>query len=417
MYERRERREERRDEPPQRMLVPRVVDEVLRQAREALVVEPELVREPARRARAAPPGERDRVDVDQAEGGDAPGRRERASRPDGARPRTREIEPAPEEVRARRAAGRGAPRGGRPGGSRRRRGRAAGSARRRRRARRRPARASRRAPGGTQRPPVADDEHEHRRASSTSFQAETTSSARAADAGAVELGHHEVVEREPDDEDVQDPDGPALHAGPDRDERHPPVDDPHRVREERRELLRPERVEHVVEAACAQQAVAARRRPAASGRTAAACADRAGSSRFGVVTKTRPATRQSSSTNRRCPSRPPATCSTTAFEKPRSNSPSANGSSRPSARTARHLRERSREAVELGVADRRDPLRPRVERLEEVVARAAAERRVGDADVDDRRLRARAGRARGRGAASARGSASRREPRRGAASR
>src|SRR5439155_14859380 len=36
-----------------------------------------------------------------------------------------------------------------------------------------------------------------------------------------------------------------------------------------------------------------------------------------------------------------------------------------------------------------DPLGPRVERLEEVVGRAAAERRIGDPDVDDRRLRPR----------------------------
>ena len=55
---------------------------------------------------------------------------------------------------------------------------------------------------------------------------------------------------------------------------------------------------------------------------------------FGVVTNTRRATRQSSWTNRRWASRPPPTCSTTAFEKATSNSPSAKGSSRPSARTA-----------------------------------------------------------------------------------
>ena len=48
--------------------------------------------------------------------------------------------------------------------------------------------------------------------------------------------------------------------------------------------------------------------------------------------------------------------------------------------------ERRAEPVELGVADRRDPLRPRIAGLEEVVGRAGAERSVGDADVDDGRL-------------------------------
>ena len=91
----------------------------------------------------------------------------------------------------------------------------------------------------------------------------------------------------------------------------------------------------------------------------------------------------------RWPSRPPATCSTTAFEKPRSNSPSANGQ-RPAVRAdGTHERERGGETIELGVADAGDPLGPRVERLEEVVARAAAERRVRHADVDDGRPRAR----------------------------
>src|SRR5581483_8237844 len=52
-----------------------------------------------------------------------------------------------------------------------------------------------------------------------------------------------------------------------------------------------------------------------------------------------------------------------------------------------NARKRAGEAVELGAADRRDPVRPRVERLEEVVGRPRPERRVGDADVDDRRLR------------------------------
>jgi len=57
-----------------------------------------------------------------------------------------------------------------------------------------------------------------------------------------------------------------------------------------------------------------------------------GNQRFGVETKTRLATRQSSCTKRRWSRRPP-TCSTTAFEKATSNAPSGNGSSRPSAVT------------------------------------------------------------------------------------
>ena len=73
-----------------------------------------------------------------------------------------------------------------------------------------------------------------------------------------------------------------------------------------------------------------------------------------------------------------------------SNVPSANGSSRPSACTAVTGGNAAANRVEPGVADRGDPLGPRVERLEEVVGRAGAERRVGDPDVDHRRLRPRA---------------------------
>src|SRR6266545_1688685 len=62
--------QERRDEPSQRTLVARVVDEVFRQPRKSLVVEPELLAEPAGGAGIAPPLERDRVDVDEAEGRD-----------------------------------------------------------------------------------------------------------------------------------------------------------------------------------------------------------------------------------------------------------------------------------------------------------------------------------------------------------
>src|SRR5262249_15022127 len=52
-----------------------------------------------------------------------------------------------------------------------------------------------------------------------------------------------------------------------------------------------------------------------------------------------------------------------------------------------HPGERARETVELGVPHCRDPLGPRVERLEEVVGRAVAEGRVSDPDVNDGRLR------------------------------
>ena len=66
-----ERTEEGRDEPAQRPLVPRVVDEVLRQAGKALaVIEPELLAEPAGHSGVAPGLERDGVDVYEPPGGD-----------------------------------------------------------------------------------------------------------------------------------------------------------------------------------------------------------------------------------------------------------------------------------------------------------------------------------------------------------
>ena len=81
-----------------------------------------------------------------------------------------------------------------------------------------------------------------------------------------------------------------------------------------------------------------------------------------------------------------------------------------------HLWERSDEAIELGVADGGDPVGPGIHRLEEVVARAAAERRIGHADVDDRRLAAPARAGRGTDGASARGFAATPATRPGAAS-
>ena len=72
---RRERAEERRDEPAQRPLVAGVVDPVLGQAGEAAVLEPELLPEPAGHTRVAPGLQGDGVDVDQPprrdDGGDA----------------------------------------------------------------------------------------------------------------------------------------------------------------------------------------------------------------------------------------------------------------------------------------------------------------------------------------------------------
>jgi hypothetical protein len=54
-----------------------------------------------------------------------------------------------------------------------------------------------------------------------------------------------------------------------------------------------------------------------------------------------------------------------------------------------HLRERGGETVETSVSDCGQAIGPWVERLEEIVRRPASERRVGDTDVEHRRLRAR----------------------------
>ena len=315
-----------------RLLVPRVVDEVLGQAREALVGEPELIAEPAGRARVAPPRERDRVDVQEPEGGDTRGGREdRRSEPPQVgsgqlEPATEEVGPDRDEIVAqpvedalvRRAAAEPALRDQRVDDDEDRRSASASQ--------------SVALPSNGSRP----------RARTTSTSAEREQhllpgrddrQSRPAHARVPELGHHDVVEREPDDRARTAP-RRAASRRPHRDERQPGVDDPHRVGEERRELFRAERVEHVGEASRAEQPVAARAGAGASARTASSVCGSSGNQRFGVVTNTRAATRQSSSTKRRWPSRPPATCSTTAFEKPRSNSPSANGRSRPSARTA-----------------------------------------------------------------------------------
>src|SRR5207237_1246858 len=72
-----------------------------------------------------------------------------------------------------------------------------------------------------------------------------------------------------------------------------------------------------------------------------------------------------------------------------SSNPRARNSRRRAASGGSQWANGSSEPLELGAADGGDPFRPGVERLEEVVGRAAAERRVGDADVHDRRLRPR----------------------------
>ena len=92
-----QRRQEGRGEPPEDLAPTRVVDEVLRQARQARIAEPELILEPAGRVVVAPPRERHEIDVGQAVGRDS-GRREQ-DRP--AEPRALfggQVEPAPEEV-------------------------------------------------------------------------------------------------------------------------------------------------------------------------------------------------------------------------------------------------------------------------------------------------------------------------------
>ena len=162
----------------------------------------------------------------------------------------------------------------------------------------------------------------------------------------------------------------------------------HRVREERGELARAERVEHVVEAARAQQRARAR-----------------GPSRKPVDERQQRVRVDREPAVRRRHEDLPGDAAELGDEPPLPV-PAAGDVLDDGVREAevelavgerqlapvgadrRDGREGGGEAIELGVADGGDPLGPRVERLEEVVARAAAERRVGDADVDDGRLRA-----------------------------
>ena len=311
--------------------VPRVVDEVLRQVRQpGPVVEPELVLEPAGRpsratTRATPRRHRRGRRRDE--------RRRHQHRV--AEPRAllvREVEPASEEVRtddSRSWRSRvGVPLCVAPPSSHRLRDERVHDNERRERDREevgheppeRAARAARQRRGRARQEQSFLPRGDH-------------GECAAAHAGAPEHRHHEVVEREPDDEHVQRPHGAAeeRHAGPDSDERHAAI----RVHAPRKETAtrarfgprgsstsskrapdalasRPGQPVHERE-----QRVHLEREPPVRRRHEDAPCDAAE-----LVLRTP------------LPSRPPATCSTTAFEKPMSNAPSANGSSRPSARTA-----------------------------------------------------------------------------------
>ena len=200
--------------------------------------------------------------------------------------------------------------------------------------------------------------------------------------------------------------------GADRDQRHPGVDYTHPVRKERRELLRRERVEHVVE----RQQRARAGPSAASARTAAACAPRAGSG--GSASSRRRAARRGRARARtaRCAVAAAGDVLDDRVREPEVERAVREGQVAAVGAHRAHLRERRREPVELGPADPGDLLRPRVERLEEVVRRAGAERRVGDARRRPRSSPGRAAGARGTAGASAPGSAWTRARRPGAAS-
>ncbi len=198
------------------------------------------------------------------------------------------------------------------------------------------------------------------------------------------------MQREPDHEHVQCPHRPPARGGQHgthRNERHPAARDPHRIREERGELSGAERVEHVVEAARSKQAVAARAR------------------REPVRERQQRVRVEREPAVRRRHEHAPGDAAELGDELPLTFAPTGDvlddrvreaeveravGERQLAAVRADRgdEREGGGEAVELGVADGGDPLRPRVEGLEEVVARAASEGRVGDADVDDGRLRA-----------------------------
>ena len=210
---RRERREKRRGEPAEDHAAAFVVDEVLGQPREAAVGEPELVAEPARRL--APPGERYEVDVDETVGGNRRGSEQHRPAEPGALRRGQPQPPA-EEVREHRQ--QVVPRAVEDALVRR-----AAAEHRLRDQRIRDDEGAE-----EQREPIDQQQLEVTPAQTPEDDRERTEQQQilpggngrqppAAHARAVELRHDEVVQRQPDDQDVQRPDRTAsltAHAGP-----------------------------------------------------------------------------------------------------------------------------------------------------------------------------------------------------------
>ena len=206
-----ERREERRGEAPEDNVAALVVDEILRQPREPLVGEAELVLVPT--ACVPPERERDQIDVEQADRGHAGRRREDRSNQRGTFCGG-EREEAAERVRLDRqkivARGVDDTRVRRSAAERRLRDQAVDDDEARER----------------EREPVAEDRPERPRPGGNRGGNECAreqdvlprrenGERTAAYAGAPELRHHDVVQREADDEDVQRPDRATnAHRGP-----------------------------------------------------------------------------------------------------------------------------------------------------------------------------------------------------------
>src|SRR5205823_5003594 len=189
------------------------------------------------------------------------------------------------------------------------------------------------APAPPKRPPRAEPDDRERQREERLLPRGDGVQRPGAHARVPELRHHQVVQREPHHEHVEGPDRPP-HAGPTATSVRPRLSTRTGYGKSAARSFGPSGSR----TSSNPRAWKSRRRAAPGGSQWANGSNVWGSSgnqRFGVVTKTRCATRQSSRTNWRWPLRPPPTCSTTAFEKPSSNSASANGSSRPSARTAR----------------------------------------------------------------------------------
>ena len=217
----------------------------------------------------------------------------------------------------------------------------------------------------------------------------------AADAGVPELRHDEVVEREPDDEDRRARCRGRRARSCDRHEREAEVDDPDRPREEAAQVAGCRAGGSPAPSSCRRGRRRGRRRArAASGRAAAACAPRSGTS-GSASSGTRGGRRAAPRPRRAAAARASPTCSITAFEKTTSNA-----GRRTAARTRRPATYAisgiaAPEAGAVVEAERRDPAGPRVELLEEVVraaarlAAVAAEADLVDADVEHGRRRRR----------------------------